>query len=203
MAAEGERGCLAVGGYARIYFVENAGKFLNPALSGSGQILSRTAQGKLDSQIQGMVDHVVAQHLVALLKCPPIAYQMVKIYRVGLRDDHIHEAASLLAGAAYQLLVGRGNHHKRECSDMSAQALVFLSLALERLAFSRLHAECKLFVGASSRIQSPERREIDASARQRAVGHPREAFAEAQIVDCVEQVALSHTVVAQQTVDFR
>ena len=125
-----------------------------------------------------MVDHVVAQHLVALLKCSAVAYQMVEIYRVGLRDDHIHEASALLAGAAYKLLIGRGNHYKWKRSDMRAQALVFLPLALERLAFPRLHAECKLFVGAPARIQPPERREIGASARQRAVGHPREAFAE-------------------------
>lgn len=37
---------------------------------------------------------------------------------------------------------------------MRAQALVFLPLALERLAFPRLHAEGKLFVGAL-RVYSP------------------------------------------------
>ena len=77
------------------------------------------------------------QQLVALLKGTPVVNEGVEVSQVVLRDDHIHEAAALLAATRDQLGVGRRNQHQGHHADVLRQAAVLLVAALEPLAAAR------------------------------------------------------------------
>ncbi len=66
-----------------------------------------------------------------------------------------------------------------------------------------MEADCKLLVETVALVQAFEHGEALASADEHGVGHAREAFAEAEHVQGVKEVALAHAVVAEETVDFR
>lgn len=148
------------------------------------------------------VGNAVAEHAVALVEGAAVAYEGVEIERIGLRDHHVHQAAALVGGASDDVDILRRRHDEGEGPDVSRQALIFLSLALERLASPGSDAERELLVDAVAQIEGAHHGEVVAAAYHLRVGHPREAFAEAEEVYGVEQVALPHAVVAQQGVDL-
>ena len=146
---------------------------------------------------------MVAQQFVALLQGAGVANKVVEVDGIGLRDNLIHEPAALLAGAADQFLIGRSCHYQRKRAYVRTEAVVFLPLAFERFAFARHQPHRQLFVEPLAGVVAAQGYEIFAASHQRAVGEPGEAFAETQVIDRVEQIALAHAVVAQKTVDFR
>ena len=74
------------------------------------------------------------QHGVPLLQSPVVAHEGLRVGRVILTDYHIDKAASLLAAARDEHLVGRRDHDERNESDVLGDALVGLLAA----AYARL-----------------------------------------------------------------
>lgn len=85
---------------------------------------------------------------------------------------------------------------------MFAEALIFFSAPAERFALACCHSEREFFGCVATKILSAYGCEIFSDACEHLVGQSGKAFAETQIVDCIEQIAFTHAVVAQQTVDF-
>ena len=85
---------------------------------------------------------------------------------------------------------------------MGAEAVIFLASAFEGLAACGRHAEGEFFVYAFADVAALGYCEVFATAQEHFVGHPREAFAEAQEVYGVEHVAFAHAVVAEKAGDF-
>ncbi len=86
---------------------------------------------------------------------------------------------------------------------MVGQAGVFLACALETLAASALHAQLQFLVGAPTPVYAFGHGEVLSATYHHRVGHAGKTPAEAQIMYGVEQIALAHAVVAEETVDFR
>lgn len=181
---------------------EDVGELGHPFASGGGDAGGRGVHGQLYGVVEQMVDAAVAQQAVALLEGGVVADEGVEIAVVALRDDHVHPPAAFFAGATDQVDVLRRGHDERECANVVAQAGVFLAGAAQALAAAACHAEGELFGHAAAHILGAGCGEVFAAAKQHGVGHSRKAFAEAQIVDGVEQVAFAHAVVAQEAVDL-
>ena len=146
---------------------------------------------------------MVAQQFVALLQGAPVTYEMVEIEGICLRDHLIHETAPLLPRAAHKLLVGRRHKHKRESTDMGAEAVIFFPPALETLTFSGEQTHLQLLVDPFAVIFTPHREKLLTAFHQSGVGQSGKTLAEAQVVHRVEKVALPHAVVAQKAVYLR
>ena len=83
---------------------------------------------------------------------------------------------------------------------MVGQTFVFLSLSAEAFAASWPYCHVEFLVDAAPSVACVEHGEFLAAANQRGVGHAGEAAAVGEHVQRVKEVALSHAVVAQETV---
>ena len=80
----------------------------------------------------------------------------------------------------------------------SRQPVILLLVALEHLLLAAFHTAVNLFARLAAGIETLQEKKIFAVAYVLRVGQRRGAFAEREIVKCIEQIGLSHTVVAQK-----
>ncbi len=85
---------------------------------------------------------------------------------------------------------------------MHAQTLIFLASTLNGLTFGRGQPHHKLLIHPFALIKPLYDCPVLSTADEQTVVYPREAFAETQEVDRIEQVALPHAVVAEKAVDL-
>ena len=83
---------------------------------------------------------LLLEHGVALLQRLVVTADRLHIGAVVLRDDEVHEPASLLAAAVDEEGVGGRYHHQGDEADMLGEAAVLLLVAAEMLLRTALHA---------------------------------------------------------------
>ena len=141
------------------------------------------------------------QHCVALLQGAVIGYERSKIFPVVLRYYNVHKAASLLAAPGNEFIVGRGHHHKRNCANVVGKTVVVLLVPLELFLLAALEAAGELAVGpAVTRIIALNHKEGLPVRNIGTVDRTYGALAEGEIIDCIEQIGLSHSVASYETV---
>lgn len=203
MALKADGCLLRRAGNSPIVAREHRAKLLHPRVARGGYNSSRGVHLEVYRLEKSGIVGAVAQQAVALLEQTAVAHDGVEVAGIALTDDHVHEAAAFVACAAYQLHIGRTDHHKRQQADVGAYAAVFLAASLEALAAAGLKAGDYLLGLPETLIAAAHDGEVLAGAHQHGVRRAGEALREAEQIQRVKQVALAHAIVAQQAVDPR
>ena len=133
-----------------------------------------------------------------------VAHEGIEVRAVVLRNDHVHEAAALLAASRNEVRVGRRDDDQRDEADVVGQTLVLLLVALELFLAAALHAAVDFLGGAVLLlIESLHHEKLFAVADDLRVDGVGAALAEREIIDRVQQVGLAHTVVSDEAVQLR
>ena len=86
---------------------------------------------------------------------------------------------------------------------MAAQQLILLAVAFHRLALAALNAHHNIFIFAAAAVATLQHHHVGIMVYHRGIAVPADAaFAEAQVVDSIENIRLAHTVIAGEAIDF-
>ena len=142
---------------------------------------------------------LLLEHGVALLQSLVVAVDGLHVGVVVLRDDHVHEAAALLAATVDEEGVGGGDHDQGDESDVLRETAVLLFVAPEVLLRAALHA-----AGDGDFAIIPfEHQEVLAVADDGGVDGIGSGVAEGEEIDGIEDVGLADAVAADHAVDLR
>ena len=141
-------------------------------------------------------DVLLLEQFVALHQQLVVVLQVSKVVLVGLRKEHIDEAAALAAGLIHQNGVGRRGHNDGYQTDMVRESFVlFLAAAnLLRTLLVEQHGDCLLSI-VSAHVCALHRGRLLSVPEREAVDGVEVALGHRQVVDGVEQVGLSLAVV--------
>ena len=123
---------------------------------------------------------------------------------IELGYHHIHKSAALLTESVDNHIVGRSNHDDGYKTNMLRQTSVFLAVALEVLLGATLHTAIHYLgfrlVGGISAL---EHKKLLAMTYHLRVGGADTAATERQIVYGVENIGLTHPIMADKTIYLR
>lgn len=158
---------------------------------------------RLEGVVEAAVGVFVAQQAVALFKRCVVANERVEITAVALCNNLVKETAPFRRFSAGQLNVGRRKQHCRKKADVIGQALIGLSAALEGFPAPGLYSRREFLFHSTPLILRRQGCELLPATHEHGVGNACKTLAQAKKVYRVEQITLTHAVVAQETVDFR
>ena len=120
-----------------------------------------------------------------------------------MRNHHIHQLSSLLASAFDERNIRRRNIDERDESDVLRESLILLLVAFEVLLGAPFHAAVDILhipiITLVVALQHEESLVVRDDLRiDGIVGTP----AKREIVDGIEKVGLTHTIMADKTVDL-
>ena len=150
-----------------------------------------------------MLDKVFEQG-VALKDNLLVGNELLQVFLVELRDNHVEEFPSCLAALVDDIAVVGRNHDERVEADVVAEAAVFFLVGFHRLAFAG-------FVGAADAgavLLHPvdkiavDGEKVGVEADGILVLGGKETLAEAEVIDGVEQVGFAAAVLANDAVDI-
>ena len=161
----------------------------------------------LELGFEGIEERAVGAFLfeqaVALFQGMVVSHEGVEIRRVALRYDLIDETAPFGRLASDKRHVGRRQKHQRKGAYVLGEALVCLASALERFRAAGLYGRRYFLVEAATQVTALQHGEAAVALHEHGVCRSGKAFAETHEVEGIEQIALSHAVIAEETVDFR
>ena len=141
------------------------------------------------------------QHCVALLQGAVICYERSKILSVVLRYYNVHKAPSLLAATGNKFIVGRRDHHKRNCANVVGETLVVLFIPLKLLLLTTFETAGKFVVHtAVARIIALNHKERLTVCNIRTIDRAYCTLAEREIIDGIEQIGFPHSVATYKTI---
>ena len=142
------------------------------------------------------------QQTIALLQGFLVLQQMIKIALIRLRNNTIDKLAARITPSEYDILVIGGNHHQWHPSDMLTKRLTHLLVPSHLLGLShaldtgnrhRLSIHLILAVDCKKLLSTTDILRIDTI---------KATFAKREVIDCIQQIRLTHTVVTNQAVDI-
>ena len=146
---------------------------------------------------QTVVPHLL-QQLVAHLQRFVVLQQVQQVFVVGLGEYAVDETAAHVAAAGDNLLVGRRHHDERQLADMFGQGLVGLLVPTHLLAL----AATQQATGHVVAVMAVDGEEVLAHPYVLYVYRVEVTLAEREVVDGIEEVGFSSTVVADEAVDI-
>ena len=180
---------------------EDGRELVNPAHAGSVDCHTRFVQLMLNSFKEQRVAHALLDERITVFERLVVANQMRQIFLIALSNNLVHEPSALLARAANQIPVHGRHHHQRQQPDVLAEALIFLAVALERLAFALLISHSHLQRLAAAAIAPAQHHIVGSVIQHQLVAHVAAALHKAQIIYGVEHVGLAHAIIADKAID--
>ena len=150
-----------------------------------------------------MLDEIFEQG-VALKDNLLVGNELLQVFLVKLRDDHIEKSPPCLAALVDDVAVVRRYHDERVEPDVVAEAAVFFLVGFHRLAFAGLvgaaDAGAVLLHPVDKIAVDGEKVGVEADGILVLGG--KETLAEAEVVDGIEQVGFAAAVLTNNAVDI-
>ena len=147
------------------------------------------------------------QQGITLLECLVIVSKSVDIGPVILRDDHIHQPAAFVATAIDEQRVGGRDKDNRYQPDVLRQTSILLLVALEMLFRTTFHSTIDTHficcLGMVFAIGALQHKKILIVVHDLRVDGREGTSAERQVIDGIQQVGLTLTVVTDEAIHLR
>ena len=149
-----------------------------------------------------MLDEILQQG-IALQDDFLVGNQLLEVFLVELWDDHVEELSAHLATLVDDVVVVGWYHDERVETDVVAETAVFFLVGFHRFAFAKLvsAADTGAVLLHTVHEVTVDGEKVGVEAYGILVLGGEEAFAEAEIVDGVEQIGFAAAIFAHNAVD--
>jgi hypothetical protein len=181
--------------------VEEGNELADELFSGFKNKLGFTDENGFEGCVEAVVVYLGTEKGIALPERTVVTDEGVEVDIIVLGDENIHEASSCIATSVYEFgVLGRDDHQGEE-ADMLGEALVFFFITLKDFLFAGFVTAENFFVMRVEEVETLYEEHIFSLAESLGVWGTGVAFTKGEVVNGVEEVGFSHSVLAQKEVD--